>query len=87
MPFKTLRSGLILLLALGACVSNTAWAQAQPAWPTKPVPEMLFETVIVSVRPNVSTPLSVTAPLPSVPVVPPLPIYKVELVVVTVAPL
>ena len=37
MSFKNLRRELVLLLALGACVSSTAWAQAQPAWPTKPV--------------------------------------------------
>ena len=37
MSFKNLRRGWVLLLALGACVSSTEWAQAQPAWPTKPV--------------------------------------------------
>ena len=37
MAFRTLRSAWVLLFAATACVSGISTAQAQPAWPTKPV--------------------------------------------------
>jgi len=57
-----------------------------PIWLTIPVPEMLFATVIVSLRLKASVALSTTLAVPSVPEVPPLPICSVpdEMVVVPV---
>ena len=51
---------------------------------TEPVPPMSLATVTASLRLNTSEALSVTAPVPSVPAVPPLPICRVpeEIVVV-----
>jgi len=50
-----------------------------------PAPLMLLATVVESVRSNTSVPLLLTAPLPSAPDVPPLPICSVPAVIV-VAP-
>ena len=51
-----------------------------------PVPEMTFDTVGVSVRSNTRFALSVTAPVPRLPVVPPFPICIVPVPLIVVVP-
>ena len=58
-----------------------------PLLVSAPVPPMALATVTLSERLKTSVPLSVTAPLPSVPMVPPSPICKVLLPLMVVEPL
>ena len=56
-----------------------------PAWVTVPVPEILaLTTKALSLRLKTRAPLSVMAPVPMVPDVPPLPICKVPALMVVV---
>ena len=55
-----------------------------PAWVTAPVPEISLETVKASDRLNCSVALLTTAPVPSVPAVPPAPTLSVPAEIVVV---
>ena len=56
-----------------------------PIWFSAPVPEMALATVMASERLNASVPpLVTTAPVPRVPMVPPLPTWRVPSVIVVV---
>ena len=55
-----------------------------PTWVSAPVPEMTLATVTASERLKARVPLSVTAPVPSVPVVPPAPTCRVPAEIVVV---
>ena len=48
-----------------------------PSWLTPPVPEMSWVTVKSSLRLKAKVPVTFTAPVPSEPVVPPLPTCNV----------
>ena len=54
----------------------------EPVWLTEPVPLMRLETVKLLVRSKLSAALSVTFPVPRLPVVPALPIWSVPALIV-----
>ena len=57
-----------------------------PAWVNEPLPLMALLTVVALERLKISVPLSVIAPVPMEPDVPPLPICKVAPELIVVAP-
>ena len=78
-PFATVVAPVYVFAAMSTVVPT-------PCCRSVPVPLIRFGTVIVSLRLKMSAPLSVTLPLPSVPLTPPLPICSVPPAAIVVMP-
>ena len=57
-----------------------------PPWVSEPFPEMALAAVVEPVRSNTSEPLLVTGPVPTLPLAPPLPIWRVVPLLIWVKP-